>query len=164
MTLHACTTDSASVSHTVSGFFIASRLAAMPLLHWVCNQTFGEANRNHGSVAVRLSLIFNLVLFGWRGCLTKNAFGRCSVLLQHVFMRKLSLQDALRAGNSLLLCFRCRDRACIGQRECRRAKCKQKNRSRNAAGVPRAGRADEQGRRARSSAHRAARPRQRSTR
>ena len=46
----------------------------------------------------------------------------------------------------------------MSQRDCLGADCREKNRSRNSTGVPRAGHAGEQGRRPRSPAHRAARP------
>ena len=68
MTLDACTTDSAWVNHTVSCFFMASRVrrnTVAPLGVPIPKRV--DANRNHGCATVRLSFIFNLILFGLEG-------------------------------------------------------------------------------------------------
>ena len=81
---------------------------------------------------------------------------------RNLSMRKLSLDDALRAGRLFRLlaigAFAVLAALGMSRRDCLGADCREKNRSRNSTGVPRAGNAGEQGRRPRSPAHRAAGP------
>ena len=61
----------------------------------------------------------------------RKRFRRLFCAATKLFMCTLPLQYALRpvAASRSAGRLRCRDRACIAQRECRRAKCKQKKRS-----------------------------------